>query len=383
MSFTEINHYVPQWYQRRFIPAGRKEQKFYYLDLKPDRLSRRDGSSYYREEIRRLGPAKCFAHPHLYTLFFGQYAADVIEKRFFGEIDRLGARAVEFFSHYEVTKELERALTNLMHHLSAQKFRTPKGLDFIKHISQSAEHQVALQLMGKLWKLYKLIWLEGVWEIVECDRSNTKFIISDHPVTTYNKKLSPLSPECQYPFDASIELVGTHTIHPLSLNRCLIITNLGYVRNPEIDLLSARENLRYFGETLFDLRSVQTGRQISEDYVRAINFIIKNRAGRYIAAAEREWLNPEKFLGTTSWDNLNDEFFLMPDPRKVRFVTGSFAEFTDGSVFGMDEYGRPPRDHDEKVKAYRDIEFKAFEESKKAWDDRFGKISVEELRRYF
>jgi hypothetical protein len=27
------NHYVPVWYQRRFLPAGQKDNEFFYLDL--------------------------------------------------------------------------------------------------------------------------------------------------------------------------------------------------------------------------------------------------------------------------------------------------------------------------------------------------------------
>ena len=383
MSFTEINHYVPQWYQRRFIPTGLKEQKLYYLDLTPDRVTRPAGCFYYRNEIRRLGPVNCFAQQHLYTLFFGEHAADVIEKRFFGAIDRLGADAVDFFSNYTVSNKSEAPLNNLLRYLDAQKLRTPKGLDCLKHMSRGSSHQVALQLMGQLWQLHVTIWMEGVWEIVECGQSETKFIISDHPVSTYNKRLFPLSQQCQYPLDAPIEHVGTHTIFPLDLNRCLVITNLGYVRNSEINPLRVRENPRYFATTLFDIRKVQTDRQISEQYVRAINYIIKKRARRYIAAVQKEWLYPEKFLTSTMWDKLGDRFFLMPDPRKVPFSTGIFVGYNDGSTWGIDEYGRQPRDDDPKVKAQRDIEWKAFQKAKKAWDENFGELSVDELRRFF
>lgn len=383
MSFTEINHYVPRWYQRRFLPANLKEQKVYYLDLTPDKVCHTDGGIYQRKECRRLGPGSCFAERHLYTLFFGANAADVIEKRFFGSIDRLGAGAVEFFANYVLNSETEASLRNLLRYLDAQKLRTPKGLDYIKQMSGGGSHQTALQLMGWLWQLHVTIWMEGVWEILECHQSDTKFILSDHPVTTYNKKLFPRSPQCKYPLDASIELVGTHTIFPLDLNRCLIITNLGYVRNPWINPLLVRENPRYFAPTFFDIRKVQTGRRIPEHYVQAINFIIKKRARRYVAAGQKEWLYPEKLLKTTMWDKLGDKFFLMPDPRKVPFTTGFFGMREDGTVLSSDEYGRHLRDNDPKVKATRNMERRAFENAKKAWDDQFGKLSVEEERRYF
>jgi hypothetical protein len=114
MSFTENNHYVPQWYQKRFLHAGLKEQKFYYLDLKPERIRHPDGEIHLRNECRRLGPVNCFAKKHLYTLFFGNLAADVIEKRFFGNIDRYGAEAVEYFSNYAISSDIESNFHNIL-----------------------------------------------------------------------------------------------------------------------------------------------------------------------------------------------------------------------------------------------------------------------------
>ena len=29
------NHYVPEWYQKRFLPPGQKTQALYYLDRSP------------------------------------------------------------------------------------------------------------------------------------------------------------------------------------------------------------------------------------------------------------------------------------------------------------------------------------------------------------
>jgi hypothetical protein len=113
-----------------------------------------------------------------------------------------------------------------------------------------------------------------------------------------------------------------------------VITNLGYVRNPWINPIRVRENPRYFAPTLFDIRKVQTGRQIPEKHVRAINFIVKNRARRYVAAGEKEWLYPEKALKTTMWDKLGNRFFPMPDPRKVSFSTEILVGYKDGSAWG-------------------------------------------------
>jgi len=311
MSFTTANHYVPQWYQKRFLPAGLKEQKFYYLDLTPERVIHPKGGFHYRDEIRRLGPASCFAQEHLYTLFFRDQAADIVEKAFFGAIDSAGAKAVEFFSHYDFRDGATEAFHSMSPYLDTQKLRTPKGLDGLK--ATFPDREVVMQ-MRRLWQVHITIWTEGVWEVVCCDNSPTKFLLTDHPVAAYNKQLFPGSVACRYPNDPHIGLLGTHTIFPLDLNHCLIITNLGYVRDPWANPLKKRENMRYFADTIFDLRKIQVDRQIPESQVRAINYILKTRARRYIAAAEKDWLYPECHMPTTMWNKLGDRFFLMPDP---------------------------------------------------------------------
>ncbi len=383
MSFTSQNHYVPQWYQKRFHFEGAKESKVYYLDLNPDRVKRKDGGYYFRQAIRRLGTKECFKQEHLYTLFFRGYPTDVVEKRFFGTIDDRGAKAVEFFSNYEINDKSGPAFQDLMRFMDAQKLRTAKGLDFIRYLSGKGDAQEVLAIMRSLWQMHVTIWTEGVWEVVKCPQSPTKFIISDHPVNTFNKKLFPGSKYCRYPLDAGIERLGTHTIFPLDLNHCLIITNLGYVRNPKINGLKLRENPRYFAQTIFDIRKVQTGREIEEKDVLAINYIIKRRSKRYIASPEKEWLYPEKHMAKTVWWNkLGSKHFLMPDPRKVSFSTGIYMGGDKGPVWAQDEYGRIPNDKDPQVKRKRDKEWQAFQASKRSWDSIYGPLNIEELRKY-
>lgn len=382
MSFTNVNHYVPQWYQKRFIPSGSKENKLYYLDLSPEKIIHQDGNFHFRKSLRFLGTSNCFAQEHLYTLFFGKQSFDDIEKFFFGDIDRLGAKAVEFFSNYNLKEGAGEAVRDIGKFLNAQKLRTPKGLDYLKIISRNHSHQIALHLMGEIYLIHGTIWSEGVWEILECNNSKTKFIISDHPVSTYNKKIFPGDKSYQYPLDAPIELVGTQTIFPLSLERCLTITNLEYVRFPKINPLKIRENARSFEDTLFDLGSIQTGRQISEKEVIGINFVIKKRSKRFIAAAQKEWLYPENHLKSRVWNKLGDRFFLMPDPRKVPFTTKLTAGGNNGVVWSKDEYGRNYKENAITTQK-RNFEFNMFHKSKKEWDDHFGPLSREELKRFF
>lgn len=381
-DFTVVNHYVPRWYQHGFIPAAANPRRYHYLDLQPERIRHPDGGFHLRKARRHQGPDICFEQQHLYTLFFKQYATDIIEKRFFGSIDDSGKNSVAFFSNYEVNERSGDAALDLVRYIDAQKLRTPKGLDLLKRLSGADQRQTLL-LMRRIHQVHVTIWMEGVWEVLECDASPTKFIVSDHPVTTYNRAMFPQSPECFYPLDAPIDRLGTHTIFPLNMNRCLVITNLGYVRNPASSPLKRRENSRSFGETMWDIRKVQTGRAISEAEVRSINFILKSRARRYIAAAERDWLYPEWNLKSTMWNKLGDSFFLMPDPRKVPFTTEIIVGFQDGSAWGQDEYGRNEQRGDQKVKALRDVEFAAHQKHKNKWDARFGKLSRDELRRIY
>jgi len=41
-----------------------------------------NGLFHYRDSLRMLGTRECFKDDHLYTLFFGDYASDFIEKSF-------------------------------------------------------------------------------------------------------------------------------------------------------------------------------------------------------------------------------------------------------------------------------------------------------------
>lgn len=380
MDFTTRNHYVPQWYQKRFMenPKG----KLLYLDLKPDKILHDNGGFHFRKSLRELGPNECFKDDHLYTLFFGEHASDLIEKQFFGPIDNFGADLVDFFADYELNDKAHDGITNFLRYIDAQKIRTPKGLDFLKKSGMTNSHQNALNLMGKIWQAHCTIWMEGVWEILSCDESPTKFIISDHPVTTYNKKVFPGSSSCNYPLDAPISYLGTHTIFPLNLNRCLVITNLGYVRDPQSNPLKERVNPRYFQETIFDLRKIQTGRQISEEYVLAINYVLKSRVKRYIAASREDWLYPERKLKSTFWSKLGGKLFLMPDPRKVSFTTGFMAGYKNKPAFRQDEYGRLPDDDNPNVQKLRRREFDAHQKAKESWNDIYGPLGIEDWKKY-
>jgi hypothetical protein len=382
VSEAVSHHYVPQWYQKRFIRPESCSHKVFYLDLAPTRMAHPDGSSHVRRALRYLGPAKCFEASNLYALAIDGVNADILERRFFGNIDREGREAVEFFADFRPRGKATEHCERLLQYMDIQTSRTPKGLDRLKRVLQRGDHQDALALMQALFQVNCTIWSECVWEVIQCDKSPVKFIVSDHPVTTYNRGLFPGSERCRYPLDAPIELLGTHTIFPLGLTRCLVLTNLGFVRDPRASLIKRRENPRYFQPAILDVRTIQTGREVPVEYVLAINYILKNRARRYIAAAEKDWLFPEHSLQTTHWNKLGgDKYFLHPDPRKVHFTTDSLMTFQGGGVWGSDEYGRPPREDDIAAKQRRDREWMTFQHAKTSWDSAFGKLSREELHK--
>src|SRR6185312_15653559 len=94
---SHTHHYVPQWYQRRFLPAG--VTKFNYLDLHPDTLQS-GRVKYQRKALRHLGPVNCFYKEDLYTLHLGTETSDEMERIFFGVIDSRGLKAVAHFADY-------------------------------------------------------------------------------------------------------------------------------------------------------------------------------------------------------------------------------------------------------------------------------------------
>ena len=93
------NHYVPRWFQHRFIPPAHREGKFYYLDRHPE-TQENNGHTYQTNPLRRWGPRNCFCQDDLYTTTFGNGKSTEIEEKFFGSIDEQGKAAVEYFAHF-------------------------------------------------------------------------------------------------------------------------------------------------------------------------------------------------------------------------------------------------------------------------------------------
>jgi hypothetical protein len=99
MADYRRNHYVPRWYQERFLPEKARERKFFYLDMRPESIATA-GRTFQRADVLRWVPKKCFVEEDLYTTRFGAWESTEIEQRFFGDVYNKGCRAVDYFAGF-------------------------------------------------------------------------------------------------------------------------------------------------------------------------------------------------------------------------------------------------------------------------------------------
>jgi len=289
------------------------------------------------------GPARCFCADELYTTKFGNWLSDEIERRFFGPIDSQGMESVRTIANFEgLSHSSGTGLDLLPSYMDAQRMRTPRGLERFQSQIDIRDRNQTLFAMQRLFQLHTTMWTEGVWEVVRARESPTKFIVTDEPVTFFNSKVFPESKVGKYPGDVGLDKVGTRTLFPLGIDSCLLITHVQLVRNPWSDPLAGRVNARAYQQTMMSLLDIQFGRELTEDEVLRVNMIMKRRATRYLAAAEEEWLYPEKRVSIQHWSKLDDDWFLLPHLYKIPFHGEIMVGWKDGSVWAMDEYGRNP-----------------------------------------
>ncbi len=352
------NHYVPQWYQHRFIAPNARESKLWYFDLKPETVIS-GGRAHTRASVLRWGPSRCFYQQDLYTATLGAWDSTEIEQHFFGQIDRAGSDAVEYFNTFSHPSVDQDAFYALLRYMSTQKLRTPKGLAFLGAQTKLSDQNRVLRYMLQLQNVFCAHWTESVWSIAESGDGAPGFLVTDHPVTVYNSSCFPDSQWCWNFQDPDIRMNGTHTLFPLSPRKVLILTNLSWVRNPYGNPLQVRPNPNPFRGAMFDFRQIQTGRILSVDEVLEINFILKKRAYRHVAAGERDWLYPEQHV-SARWDRLGGGYLLMPDPRSVSFTTGIVIGYEGGRGEAFDEYGHRPEQEGYDDEARRADESRSF-----------------------
>jgi hypothetical protein len=367
-DLSHVHHYVPEWYQKRFLAPGNVQ--LYRLDLKPQRIDAPNGKSYYPKACLLRPPSRCFCSEDLYMVRFGRRETDAIERHFFGAVDSKGVWAMSVFASLDsVTPDISEAYRPFLAYMGAQRFRTPRGLDWLSQTSKR-DRQSVLLLLTRLFQAHGTMWAEGIWEIVSADASATKFIVSDSPVTFYNPALpSTLN---RYPGSEELDKVGTRTIFPLSLSRCLIISHTQYVRAPHTKPLAVRTNARSFQPAIIKLTDIQIGRTLSENEVKRINHIMKQAATKYIAAGCQDWLYPEIGNPKFAWANLDQDWFLMPNPWLVRFRRKVMWGNNDGSASSLDAYGRNPRNPDYDDRKQHEREWVSAQVAKREWAKKRG-----------
>ncbi|WP_122531513.1 DUF4238 domain-containing protein [Pseudomonas viridiflava] len=339
------HHYVPQWYQKRFLTPGAKAFKI--LDLKPevyrDNLGRVRGVA---RDILDKGPDAWFYESELYTIrAFGEVNDD-IETMLFGTIDSIGKQAVEALISEDWDK-IHRTYSSFFEYMDAQRLRTPKGLAFLSHVADVKNQYELMMQMQRLRRMHCTMWGEGVVEIFSADEAEVKFIFSDHPVTFFNRFVFPQDKKVPAGMDPLQQWMGTQTIYPLSRDRLLVITHLEWARKQgEHRAVKKRTNARLFDNSIVRYDNVKRGRQLTSSQVRQVNLIIKLRAHRYIAGSNVEDLYPEKHLKTTLWSKLG--LFLMPQSLQVAMEGGyTFIKMNNGQYCFQDEFGRRPTSKEE------------------------------------
>ena len=341
MSKTRNNHYVPQWYQEGFFEAGRKTLA--YLDMKPPQSILDDGRVITQRDFFDTHTSRAFRQLDLYSTFFGTSVNDEIERRLFGDIDTRGSNAIRAFAGSDVS-EWHRHFQTLFEYIDIQKIRTPKGLDWLRaQYPTLSQNELMFEMQG-IRMMHCTIWSEGVREIVSAEDADVKFIISDHPVTIYNHAAPPEARECAYPNDPAISLKASQTIFPLNRNFCLILTNLEYACDPSTSPLDKRTFARNYRSSMVRTDTFIRTRRLSNQEVARINYVLKARARRHVAAGRKEWLYPEKSV-SEPWGELRTTL-LPPKDELWHFGGEMFAKFEDGHVYYQDEFGRTeqPRD---------------------------------------
>lgn len=333
------NHYVPEWYQRGFILDGGQH---WLLDLSPPR-QRPDGTPIPSRALRRA-PKSSFWEQDLYVTRFGEQFNDEVETVLFQGIDDFGALAVRAFLGGDAG-QVHAQYQALLSYLGAQKLRTPKGLDWIRSRYPALSQAELLVEMQHLRHMFGALWAEAVHEVVSAEDSDVKFLISDHPVTTFNAVLPGDAAVQAYPNDAPVTWNGTQTLFPLDGNQLLILTHVDYAKYPSAVALAAkRTNARYFGEAMMHTDRLIRGRRFSREEVVTVNAWLKGRARRYIAAGRPEWLHPEL---DRPLDHAHlAELLRPPEAELWRYGGETYIGFKDGTYGYRDAYGRTSREHE-------------------------------------
>lgn len=356
MTFRN-NHYVPEWYQRYFLPAGSGE--LYVLDKRAERTKTLpDGRVVPIRpwELLRRGPGKFLRHTDLYTTQVLGTANTEIEQMLFGTIDDKSARAHAMLLKWPITltrvpmpkypmdwgNPAER-IVEYTEYLDAQKLRTPKGLQVMVALAAGAGvklDQNTLMVLMQKWRRHACtMWAEGLWELVTTTQDQVGFIFSDDPVTLYNGGVHPSTPFRVWQNDPVFLWRGTRLVMPLSRRDCLIITHVEHAREPLLERTrDNRRNARLFEQGIISFEDVHKVRDLTADQVATINYMIKVRAPRYVAGSAESDLFPERRVAPASWASIDGTLqhggFAMKTAASEIMIS-----YTDGSLLSSNDFG--------------------------------------------
>jgi len=329
---TKRNHYVPEWYQKRFLKEG---QNTFFVNTVQKNIKLPNGTEKaITPKIKIKGPDKIFYGIDLYNIFFKGIRIDEIEKFFFGSIDRKGKSGLIDYVNNDISG-MHHSFSDFLEYISIQKIRTPLGLSLLKEkFHPKMSYAQLLIEMQFIKHIYCTIFAESVREVVSAKNSNIKFLLSDNPVAIYNPQILP---EDKIFRTCSLHSIGTQILFPLDLNHCLIFTHLEYAKNPNIaDTLKTKTNARNMDTPLIYLEANIRKRELSDNEVLIINNIIKKNSEKHYAASEREWLFPEKTI-SKKWHEYTD--VLLPKDELYKFDGETFIGYKDGSVEYRDNLG--------------------------------------------
>ncbi|MAZ86819.1 MAG: hypothetical protein CL693_04200 [Cellvibrionaceae bacterium] len=341
MSKTRDNHYVPQWYQKGFMINGRDDLSH----LRKRTIALPNGDAKVVDSKNWFKPAQCFYQTDLYTTFFGSHINDEIERKLFSQIDDNGSGAVKAFLTDDQSN-WHNHFQDFFEYLDSQKIRTPKGLEWLQSKYSYLDQNKLMLEMQSIRMMNCTLWKEGVRELVSAKTSKVKFIVSDHPVTVYNYACPPDSELCQYPNDPDISLKGSQTIFPLDQDRCLILTNLEYAKDPEgSNPLEQRTNATRVRQSMAKTIEFINNRELTAEEVTYINYIIKSRSKESIAAGNKDWLYPEESV-SKDWAELR-HVLMPPSDQLHRYGGEMFIGYEDGTTYYQDAFGRTTTQHEQ------------------------------------
>jgi Protein of unknown function (DUF4238) len=364
MTISNDHHFVPAWYQRAFLPDGKGV--FFVLDKEPvTRVRCPDGALRKVTNVRdvfKCGSDKLFQVRGLYSVQAAGVQVDAMERSVFGHLDNIGARASAMLrswpesggfgfrghdqipSHYGHPSE---RMQDLLLFLNAQRERTPRGIAQMKQFLAKQgrigpPNNLIMMYFQRRRQLNCTVWAEGMWEIFSAKKSQTKFLLSDDPVTLYNCDCYPASQACTFPNDPHPFWRGTRVLYPLSPTALLAITHNEHADDPKRSKAQEnRRNARSHDQAILNYTDIINERELSDEQVHQVNFVLRARATRYVASSSRADLYPERAIGVPRWSDIDRIFYT----RFESFRTQStlMVSYQDGGLMHSNAFGE--RDH--------------------------------------